>query len=753
MNDDAHLSVGAVIDGRYRIVRKIADGGMATVYQATDGRLGRDVAIKVMHVQLAQGPHRAQFVERFRREAKSAAAIANPHIVQVYDSGETHNLDYLVMEYVEGQNLRQEMTAHTTFTVRETLRVIGETLDGLAAAHRAGVVHRDIKPENILLNKRGRVQITDFGLAKAVSQATLSTTGMLLGTAAYLAPEMIERNLATPQGDCYSVGIMAWEMLAGAVPFQSDNPVTLVFKHVNENVPSIATVCRGIDPKVADFVSYLTAREVGRRPADAGEALARLQALIPQLSQKALDYRYDPAAPQLDTLLDVGASGLSAKFATSDATSAEVNEMWHDSTAAKAATAPDPDAAAADGSSGAPATADDGDAVDGAPTEILRDDDGTLALERHGDDDVPKTTAMPVADDRKHRRRHHHGGKQLPGTHVGAGNETKAKKSHRGLVIALVVVLVLALAGGGGFAAWYYIGPGSYWTLPGSDALKCSGESNCKVTGISWDDYEKTLKVADIPYTVTEEYSDTVPAGDIVSTDPSSVGAKISKRLGESLEVVVSKGVKQATIPSDIMDSSTADGKDPIKALQNAGFTNIVHDTGDDEYSTTVPEGALLSITPDPGTTMDYNAAVTVTLSKGPMPVSMPDVAGKTKDDAAQLFSAAKLNVTYTEEYSDTVAAGTIISTSVAAGTTLHWGDSVSAVVSLGPQMVTLPNVVGMSTDEATSTLEALGLQVKTTAPLGDLTHTVRLMSPSAGESVRVRDADGNPTVVTLTIV
>ena len=240
MSEAPHAPEGQVIEGRYRVVSRIADGGMATVYQAVDERLGRTVAIKIMHTQLAQGPHRDQFVERFHREARSAAAIANPHIVQVYDTGEFDGLDYLVMEYVHGVNLRYEMNQQGTFSVRETLRIIGETLDGLASAHRAGVVHRDIKPENILLNDRGHVQITDFGLAKTVSQATLSSTGILLGTAAYLAPEMIERNQATPQGDLYSVGIMAWEMLAGKVPFTSNNPVTLVFKHVHQaSLPSV----------------------------------------------------------------------------------------------------------------------------------------------------------------------------------------------------------------------------------------------------------------------------------------------------------------------------------------------------------------------------------------------------------------------------------------------------------------------------------------------------------------------------------
>lgn len=202
MTEAANVPDGLVIEGRYRIVRRIAEGGMATVYRAMDERLDRTVAIKIMHTQLAQGPHREQFVERFRREAKSAAAIANPHIVQVYDTGEYNGLDYLVMEYVHGVNLRHEMNTQRTFTVRETLRILSETLDGLSAAHRIGVVHRDIKPENILLNDRGRVQITDFGLAKAASQATLSTTNMLLGTAAYLAPEMIEHNQPRRRATC-----------------------------------------------------------------------------------------------------------------------------------------------------------------------------------------------------------------------------------------------------------------------------------------------------------------------------------------------------------------------------------------------------------------------------------------------------------------------------------------------------------------------------------------------------------------------
>ena len=160
-----------------------------------------------------------------------------------------------------------------------------------------------------------------------------------------------------------------------------------------------------------------------------------------------------------------------------------------------------------------------------------------------------------------------------------------------------------------------------------------------------------------------------------------------------------------------------------------------------------------MSITPEPGTTLKHNAKVTVSLSKGPMPVTMPDIAGRAKDEASRALDDLKLKATFTEEFSDTVAAGEVISTSVPKDTQLHWGDAVEVTVSKGPETVTLPNVVGKTYDEASAMLKALGLDVKKSAPLGDLTHVVRLQSPSAGEQVRVRDSDGNKTVVTLTVV
>lgn len=742
---------GQIIDDRYRIVRKIADGGMATVYEAIDVRLDRHVAVKVMHAQLAQGPHREQFVERFHREARSAAAIANPHIVQVYDTGEIDGRNYLVMEYVHGVNLRYEMNQQGPFTVRETLRVVAETLDGLAAAHRAGVVHRDIKPENILLNDRGHVQITDFGLAKAASQATLSTTGMLLGTAAYLAPEMIENNQATPQGDLYSVGIMAWEMLADEPPFQSDNPVTMVFKHVHEDVPPIITRCPGIEPSVSAFIARLTTRLVEDRPADAMEAQRLLRPVIAKMPMEAWQYRRsdDPRRAEAtgDGVSPLAPNGLVPLRRDTGMDTKDSNGS-KDSAARATDIPPQPPAmsSAATPSEVSSTTVMDNRSTDGAKgtdtrTRVLATDPNADRKPRSITSQDAFTQAITASDT-----------SDIQPSSTAEHSRGGRPRSKVPIIIAIIMVVVLA-AGAGCGAWWYYLGPGSYWTMPKPTDLTCKTGKDCTIKNVSWSSFRSTLNVAGIPYSVAQEYSDSIDEGNIISTTPSTVGAHISKRNAGNVKITVSKGIRQATIPSDITDASTENGKDPLTALEKAGFTNISHNVNNDEYSLTVPKNALLSISPDPGTTMDHNASVTVKLSLGPMPVNMPDVVGRTKDEAQALFDSLQLKASYSEDYSDTVPSGSIISASQAVGTQLHWGDTVDVVVSKGPQTVTLPDVTGKSTSEATSILEALGLQVKVSAPLGDLTHTVRLQSPSAGQQVRVRDANGNKTVITLTVV
>nr|WP_304355035.1 Stk1 family PASTA domain-containing Ser/Thr kinase [Bifidobacterium catenulatum] len=727
MSEAPHAPEGQVIEGRYRVVSRIADGGMATVYQAVDERLGRTVAIKIMHTQLAQGPHRDQFVERFHREARSAAAIANPHIVQVYDTGEFDGLDYLVMEYVHGVNLRYEMNQQGTFSVRETLRIIGETLDGLASAHRAGVVHRDIKPENILLNDRGHVQITDFGLAKTVSQATLSSTGVLLGTAAYLAPEMIEENQATPQGDLYSVGIMAWEMLAGKVPFTSDNPVTLVFKHVHEDVPSIVTVCEGINANVAAFIAHLTARAVEARPADASAALAELQQLQSMLAVS--DWQYQLPAANVN---------ISPNTTQAEDVAVPMNEVN-----------PAPPAPPTPSTQQFDDRTRKLDRVKPNMTTVMPVQQQNVDPEATTRFSLPPDGAVNTAD-----------GGTLPqspamqnGDYGNAGKNKSSKKHRTPLIVAGVATLLLA-CGAGGWAWWYYQGPGSYWTMPQPDGMSCSDSVACPITGVKWSDYESLLKVSDVEYEVSEEYSDSVAEGDIISTDPANVGDRGSKRRGQKVRVVVSKGVRQATVPDDILDATSTSGKDPINALKKAGFDNVEQTAAsDDAYSMEVPQGALLSLSVDPGATLPHNATITVTVSQGPKPVTMPNIVGKTKDEAQQTMDDLKLTANWTESFDDKIPQGQVISASVDSGNTLHWGDSVDVVVSKGPETITLPNYVGQKASDAKAALEKLGFTVKVSSQITlDARQDKKVASqdPVGGTEVRIRDENGTPTTITL---
>src|SRR5665647_206162 len=199
--------LGTLVDGRYEVVSRIARGGMATVYLAIDRRLDREVALKVMHAHLADGASGSAFIARFRREARAAARLTHPALVGVLDQGVDGTTTYLTMEYIDGVNLRHHLTDHGALSVEESFTILERVLDGLGAAHRTGLVHRDIKPENVLLATDGRIKLADFGLARAVTEVTSTTTGTVLGTVAYLAPELVARGASDARTDVYAVGI------------------------------------------------------------------------------------------------------------------------------------------------------------------------------------------------------------------------------------------------------------------------------------------------------------------------------------------------------------------------------------------------------------------------------------------------------------------------------------------------------------------------------------------------------------------
>jgi beta-lactam-binding protein with PASTA domain len=268
--------IGRVIDGRYLVRSRIAHGGMATVYLATDTRLDREVALKVMHAELARD---ADFVTRFIDEAKSAARLSHPNIVAVFDQGSDGLLLYLAMEYVPGRTLRELLRQRGWFPYPEALAIMDPILSGLAAAHQAGFVHRDVKPENVLLAADGRVKVVDFGLARPSATSGHTRVGQLIGTVAYIAPEQVTGRSADLRTDVYAAGIMLFEMLTGRQPHSGASPLAVAYKHVNEEVPPPSAYVPGLPREVDDLVRAATSRDPRLRPADADAFLRAARAV------------------------------------------------------------------------------------------------------------------------------------------------------------------------------------------------------------------------------------------------------------------------------------------------------------------------------------------------------------------------------------------------------------------------------------------------------------------------------------------
>ncbi|MCW2713274.1 MAG: protein kinase, partial [Frankiales bacterium] len=291
--------VGAVLDGRYRIDAVIASGGMATVYAATDSRLDRTVAVKVMRPLLAQDP---DFVERFAREARAAARLSSPEVVAVHDQGTdpATGTAYLVMEHVVGGTLRDLIAAQGALPAARALQLIEPVLRALAAAHAAGLVHRDVKPENVLLGDDGRIKVTDFGLARAIETSNLTaTTGFLMGTMAYLAPEQVEQGRTDTRTDVYAAGILLWELLTGQPPYRSESPMTVAFRHVHEDVPPPSSAVAGVPEALDALVLRATRRDPEARPVDAGAFLEELQVVRRSLSSGSTVLRPAGSHPTL----------------------------------------------------------------------------------------------------------------------------------------------------------------------------------------------------------------------------------------------------------------------------------------------------------------------------------------------------------------------------------------------------------------------------------------------------------------------
>jgi serine/threonine protein kinase, bacterial len=279
--------VGAVLDGRYRVDTMIATGGMSSVYRGLDLRLDRPVALKIMEPRYAGDQ---QFLTRFQREARAVARLNDPGLVAVYDQGAGtpgRQAPYLVMELVEGGTLRELLRERGPMPPHAVAAVLAPVLGGLAVAHAAGLVHRDIKPENVLISDSGEVKIADFGLVRAVAEAKITSTSVILGTAAYLSPEQVSTGDADPRSDVYAVGILAYELLTGVTPFTGDSALSVAYQRMDHDVPAPGTVIAGVPTQFDELVLHATARDPQRRYADARDMADDLQEIVDDLGLPA----------------------------------------------------------------------------------------------------------------------------------------------------------------------------------------------------------------------------------------------------------------------------------------------------------------------------------------------------------------------------------------------------------------------------------------------------------------------------------
>ncbi len=588
----ADALVGQRLDGRYRVDGRVARGGMATVYTGFDTRLDRTVAIKVMHQALAEDD---AFVERFRREAKAAARLSHPNVVAIYDQGEDAGRVYLVMEQVAGETLRALLRTGGALEPDRALAVAEGLLAALAAAHDAGIVHRDVKPENVLLTADGQVKVADFGLARAI-EATSHTVadGTLIGTVAYLAPEQVATGAADPRTDLYSAGVVLFEMLTGEAPFTGDTPITVAYRHVNEDVPAPSSVRPGLPRALDQLVGTATRRPAGERYADARAMLAAVRRVRADLG--STDTAVIPLADIPTTI-----------------------------TRLPGAPPPPPPPSPPPPSPVPPPAAS-------AARRRLRRGPVTL---------VALALVLAAA--------------AVSGWYVGSGRYVDASR-----MVGLTLDQARAAAARDGLSvrtgdpvfsetvpagqvATQDPGPGDRVRRGGTVTVRLSKGRDLvalpDVRGKTADQARTLLEDNRLRVgRVIEEFHATVATGLVIRAG-AEPGTPL--RAATAVDLYVSKGREPVAMP-DVVGKQIGDAAAILKA---AGLTY----QRKLEYSDDEPEGEVLRQSPAKGTTVHRGDRVELVVSRGPEPVTVPDVVGKTRGDAKEKIEDAGLTVRFVD--------------------------------------------------------------------------------------------------------
>jgi beta-lactam-binding protein with PASTA domain len=746
---------GAIVDGRYVVHSRVARGGMSTVYLATDRRLDRRVALKVLYPHLADEPG---FIDRFEQEAKSAARLSHPHVVGVLDQGvdeiDGQPVAYLVMEFIRGRTLRDLLREHGRLTPRHALTLLDAVVEGLAAAHEAGLIHRDVKPENVLLSDAGTVKIADFGLARAVSASTGTAT--LVGTVAYLSPELVLGRPAEAQSDIYSTGVMLFELLTGRQPFIGESPIQVAVQHAQSEVPAPSVFLPGLAVDIDELVQWCTSRDPEDRPVDGSALLGELRHILGTLGDDELDFApADPPAPapDQDTL-----------------TAAVVPRLAHGDAPATA-----PTAALTGARAGATdrlyddGVYDDGLYDDGlynttpvpGGTEVLpapaghattrvvdRDRNATRILgtmpQQPPSWSAPLPGAAAPAGDA-------HGGERLEAAEVHGAmptgrpggstvrppskrqqarqaqrpqktlHGTTARRSVR--ILAVLLVLLAGLVAGVG---WLFgAGPAGMVSLP-------------DVANAPLAEARAVLEREGLASVSTEEvFDEQVVEGLVIATEPAAASPV---RRFERVELIVSKGPELFAVP-DIVGRTQAEAAEDLRA---AGLA--VGGLGE-EYSESVPAGEVIRQVPGQGAERRRDSAVDLVVSLGPAPIAVPEVSGLPAKEAVAALERAGLEVEVEEarEFSATVPAGSVAGQDPS-GVAVQRGTTVTLTLSQGPRMVRVPSVFSLPEERAVAVLEEAGFAVQV-----DYTFGSAVLGLVAGQSPTGEQPEGTTIRITVT--
>lgn len=684
----AELIVGDVLENRYRIEAPIARGGMSTVYRCLDLRLERHVAAKVMDARYIDDPI---FRQRFQREARSMAQLSHPCLVGVYDFSSDGDQVFLIMELITGGTLRELLAERGPMPPHAAAAVMHSVLTGLSVAHNAGMVHRDIKPDNVLINSDHQVKLADFGLVRAAS-ASQATSANIIGTVSYLSPEQVSGDDIGPASDVYSAGILLYELLTGTTPFSGDTQIAHAYSRLDRTVPAPSDVIDGIPPLFDALVASATTLSPHDRFTDADEFLTALDDVAAELQLPAFKVPVPANAAAHRASENINGALSATDLLTTDIPR-DATELIDD--APGHGLFPHSQYPTTHETSVFPATESATETqifpheglIDAAPPAPSIAPDPYAAAAPAAPETIPPG---PVEE---------------PPVERPITNRSKTS-----FIIWLVLVLVVtaSVAIGG----WWF-GSGRYGEVP-----QVLGMSQIEATALAQD--------AGFSTTTSPVYSDDIPA-DLVAGAIPEVGHRAVK--GNEITLLVSQG--KPTVPSIPSSHDTAE----VRALLEE--RSLSYAEAPPEYSDDVPEGKVVSLKPEPGTTVRVGSEVAVALSRGPAPVNVPHVAEMSEESAREQLEKLGLKVNITEEFNSEIRGGDAIGTLPEAGTTLPRGTTVTLRISTA---VEIPDVRGKSKQEATSELAAAGIRVnsvtRSDAESGNSADEITSIMPPSGSLI-----------------